>query len=135
MSYTSSRSRYLENELLNRPKEWLVPLLYEHLLVNLNRAAVQMEMRDIEGKSASLTRAMDILMELSGSLDHDQGGAIAGQLSALYSFFASEIMAVGRNLDAARLRKNIAIIAELHDAWVKAAEQVAPRGALAGAAA
>ena len=32
---------YLEADILSRPKEWLIPLLYEHLLSSLRRAAVR----------------------------------------------------------------------------------------------
>ena len=35
----SARMEALENEILTRPREWLVPLLYEHLLSSLRRAS------------------------------------------------------------------------------------------------
>lgn len=129
MSYHSANDRYLENEILSRPKEWLVPLLYQHLISSLSRASVQIEVRDIEGKAASLDRASRILFELLGSLDHEQGGEIAARLAELYSYLAGEIITVGRTLDAEHLQRLIGILSELHEAWVQAAEQVAPRRA------
>jgi flagellar protein FliS len=129
MSYASRRSTYLEAEVLSCPPEWLVPLLYEHLLVNLRRAAVQIEARDIEGKCASLEKASSIVLELAGALNHEEGGELAGRLSALYGFFAGEIMTIGRTLELARLERLVSLVAELHEGWVQAAETVAPRGA------
>jgi flagellar secretion chaperone FliS len=136
MSYGSSSSRYLEAEVLSRPKEWLVPLMYEHLLSNLRRADLQIASGDYEGKSVSLEKAQSIVLELIGSLDFARGGEIASRLSALYAYFATEIMTVGRSLDRAQLGRLIEMIEGLHDAWTQAAEAVAPRsrngGAIAG---
>jgi flagellar secretion chaperone FliS len=128
MSYTTATTRYLEADVLSRSPEWLVPLLYEHLLKHLRRADLQIETRDLEGKAASLERAQAIVLELAGSLDHQQGGEIAQRLSALYAYFAGEIMSIGRSLDRAHLGRLIAMIADLHDGWVQAAEAIAPRG-------
>lgn len=128
MTYGGSGARYLEAEIMSRPAEWLVPLLYEHLLSNLRRAEVQIEAGDMEGKATSLERAQAIVMELLSSLDAERGGEVATRLAALYAFFVDEIMTAGRSLDVVRLRRSTAMIAELHDAWTQAAEQVAPRG-------
>jgi flagellar secretion chaperone FliS len=128
MSYTASTERYLEAEVMSRPKEWLVPLMYEHLLKHLRRATIQIETRDIEGKATSLEKAQSIVLELAGSLDHEKGGEIAQRLSALYAYFAGELITIGRTLDTAHLNRLIDMIADLHDGWVQAATQVAPRG-------
>jgi flagellar secretion chaperone FliS len=120
-------SRYLEAEVLSRPKEWLVPLMYEHLLSSLRRAAVQIAAGDLEGKAVSLEKAQGIVMELIASLDFERGGEIAPRLSALYAYFSGEIMAVGRSLDQGQLERLIEMIAGLHEAWVQAATAVSPR--------
>ena len=127
MSYASQTSRYLENDIMSRRPEWLVPLLYEHLLVCFERASVQMAAGDIEGKAASLEKASAILAELLSSLDLEKGGEIAKQLSALYAFFAGELLTISRTQDRAALARMAAMVSELHGAWVAAAEEVAPR--------
>jgi flagellar secretion chaperone FliS len=129
MSYGGSRDRYLENEVLSRPREWLVPLLYEHLLSSLRRAGVQMDLGDYEGKGKSLGKANAIVLELAASLDGEQGGDLAKNLSGLYAFFVTEIRGISRTMDTRRLHRLVGIIAELHEAWVGAAEQLAPRSA------
>ena len=129
MSYAYATSQYLESDILSRPREWLVPLLYEHLLANLRRAAVQIESRDFEGKASSLSKANQIVAELLATLDRERGGDVADALVSLYGYFAIEIMNVGRTLDLGTLNRLVAMIADLHEAWVQAAEQVAPRGA------
>lgn len=120
-------TRYLENEVMSRSPEWLVPLVYEALLTSLRRAAVHIENGDIEGKAVSLARAGALVAELMATLDRDKGGEIAERLSSLYAYFSLEIMNIGRSLDHTALARLIAMVDELHDAWVQAAEQVAPR--------
>lgn len=127
MTYGASSTQYLEADIVGRPREWLVPLLYDHLLASLRRADAQIRAGDFAGKAASLERATAILMELLSSLDHENGGELARQLAALYGFLAGEIMTIGRSLDTARLDRVTAMVAELHDAWTQAAEAVAPR--------
>ena len=137
MSYNAQAGRYLEAEVMSRPREWLVPLLYDHLLSGLNRAAYQIEHRDVEGKAASLERAVAILFELTSALDHERGGELAGHLSSLYSFFVDELITAGRTLDSERVTRLIPLITDLREAWVEAADSVAPRHrveALSGAA-
>ena len=128
MTYGSVSAQYLEADILSRPKEWLVPLIYEHLISALHRARVQIETGDLAGKAVSLQKASDIVFELLITLDRERGGELANQLASVYTFLAAEIVTIGRTLDTAYLQRLTAIVTELHEAWVQAAEQVAPRG-------
>lgn len=129
MSYGyGTKSAYIEADVLSRSKEWLIPLLYEHLVASLRRAAVQIELKDVEGRAQSLDKASGIVLELASSLDREKGGALAGQMASLYAFFISEILHVGRTQDPARLQRIIDMAQELSEAWTQAAEQVSPRG-------
>lgn len=132
--YGTKTTAYLEADIMSRPKEWLIPLLYEHLLSSLRRAAVQFEANDIDGRSQSLDKASAIVMELASSLDRERGGQIAAELSSLYAFFVTEIMQIGLTRDRGRLSKLAAIVEELLEAWTRAAEEVSPRNAARPAA-
>ena len=121
MGYSAYTSKYLENDVVSRPKEWLVPLLYEHLLAHLRRAQVQIQQHDFEGKAVSLEKASSIVIELISSLDREKGGEFAQRLSALYAYFGSEIVNIGRTLNTVQLGKMIDMIGNLHESWVIAA--------------
>lgn len=127
MAQSGIATRYLEHEVMSRSNEWLVPLMFEHLLLNLRRAAKQMETGDAAGRSAHLSKASAILFELLGTLDREAGGAVAEQLASLYGFLATELMDVSRTDDRQRLQRIIGIVAELHDGFRQAAEHIAPR--------
>lgn len=108
---------------MSRSQGWLIPLLYEHLLANLRRAKVQIESGDLEGKGESIGKASSIVIELLGSLDVAGGGEIAQRLGALYSFYGSEIMRIGRTLDVGSLDKIILMVADLHESWLVVAKE------------
>ena len=127
--YGTKSTAYLEADIMSRPKEWLIPLLSEHLLSSLRRAAVQIEANDIAGRTQSLDKASAIVLELSSSLNREEGGQIAAELSSLYAFFVTEILQIGLSRDLGRLHKLALIVEEMLDAWTKAAEQVSPRNA------
>lgn len=128
MSYGKQTARYNEAKILGSSREQLVVLLYEHLLVCLRRAAIQIHNRDYEGKAASFEKASDILYELLASLNLEAGGELASRLAALYGWFITEIGDVSRTLDRERLERMIAIVGNLHDAWVQAAAQLQQGG-------
>lgn len=135
MGYSAYTAKYLTNDVLSRPKEALVPLLYEHLLAQLRRGQVQIQHRDYEGKAASLEKASAILIELIAALDRERGGELASRLAALYAYFGGEIAAAGNTLDVPRLARLTEMVASLHESWVIAARTACPTAASAAPAA
>ncbi len=132
MKYDARIQAYQENAVLTTSREQLVPLLYEHLLVNLRRAVRQIRERDIEGKAASVEKASAILFELLGSLDFEAGGELAARLASLYNYFLRELSEASRTLDARRLEPVIEMVASLHESWVAAVRVVTGSGEEAG---
>jgi flagellar protein FliS len=121
MRQTNGAAAYQEAKIMGSSREQLVVLLYEHLLANLRRAAIQLHKQDIEGRGRSLERASDIVFELLSALDHDAGGELASRLAALYAYFIGEISTIGRTQDAVRLDRLTSLVAMLHKSWSQAA--------------
>ena len=103
----------------------LVVILFEHLVVNLERARIAMERNDIELRVTSLRRARDIVTELLGTLDFEQGGALANQLADLYQYMLYELVDIGKRGDLYVMRKLVNVATLLRDGFVGAAEQLA----------
>lgn len=136
MTYAKKSSGYLQNDILGRPREWLVPVILEHLMRHLGRAIVQFEMDDVAGRTQSIGRATSIVYGLMADLDHEQGGEIADHLAGLYSFWAQEIMQASRAREPQRLAEVRDMVAEIHEAFTAAAQELSPRnGAMKLAAA
>jgi len=124
MSYDRQLATYRETKVLSSSPEQLVPILYEHLLVNLKRAEKHIRAKEIEAKVESVEKASAILYELLSCLDFDAGGEIASRLASLYSYFIKEVREASRALDPNRFVPLIEMVASLHESWLEAAKIV-----------
>ena len=128
MSYgavAKQASRYREAEVLTASPARLVVIVYEHVLVNLRRARLVVDDTGESTRGESLERARAALAELLVSLDKEKGGELAGRLASIYTFMLGELAVLGVKPNAGRLDAIIALVGELHEAFV----QVARRGA------
>ena len=100
----------------------LIQMLYDRALtaVSRSKAALSEDALDIETAHLELTRAQDIIMELSLSLDHDQGGPIAASMAALYEFCHRTLVSVNASKDPSQLEAVQKVVADLRSAWVEA---------------
>ena len=99
MSYATQSSSYREMEIHAASPHKLVVIVFEQLVVHFERARIAMERNDIELRVTSLRRARDIVTELLGTLDFEQGGPIANQLADLYQYMLYELVDVGTRGD------------------------------------
>jgi flagellar protein FliS len=106
----------------------LTILLFEHLEVVMRRAQTAIRNDAVELRVANLGRAREIVSELLGTLDLDNGGDIALDLSMLYGFLLSELVDVGIRRDAIRLGRLIGIVNTLSTAFAGAAQQLEEAG-------
>lgn len=111
-------------EIYSASPERLVVIVFEQLVVNLERARIAMERDDLTLQVLSLGRARGLLYELFNTLDEDSGGPLAVQLADLYQFMLVELVDVGPRGDITTLRKLIGMATSLRDGFVGAAEQV-----------
>ena len=123
MTYEEERARYLETQIVSSSPEQLVPLMYQHLLVNLKKAGDQIEAGDQEGKAESLQKASAIVFELMGALDLEQGGEIAMRLASLYTYFTKRISEAGRTLNLDIIVELTGLVGSLHESWLDAAKR------------
>lgn len=123
MSYPSQTSSYREMELLSASPERLVVIVFEQLVVNLERARIAMERNDIELRVTALRRARGLLSELLATLDFEKGGGIAKQLADLYQFMLYELVDIGQRGDLHVMRKLVSIASNLRDGFVGASQQ------------
>ncbi len=121
MSYASQSSSYREMEIQSASPERLVVIVFEQLVVNLERARIAMERKDIELRVTSLRRARGLVGELLATLDFEKGGALANQLADLYQFMLYELVDIGQRGDVTTMRKLVNIATALRDGFSSAA--------------
>lgn len=122
MSYANHAAQYQEVAVRSAAPGQLVVMVYDHLLLNLRRARLAVVEGNIELRMTSLDRARQALGELLATLDHERGGEVAGQLSALYTFIFGELADLGLHPDAERLDRLAGIVSELRDAFATVAQ-------------
>lgn len=128
MSYATMQTGYREMELHAASPERLVCYVFEQLVLNLERARVAMERKDVEGRVVALRRARGLVSELLTTLDVEKGGPLAVELAGHYQVMQYELVDVGMRGDLVTLGKLIRIATALRDGFVGAAAQLAGAG-------
>ena len=127
--YGSQAARYRDTDLASASPGRLVVMLYDQILLSLRRARIALDAGQIETRATQIIRASDMITELRLVLDHEQGGAIAANLDALYAYMLAELIDANRRQDPAPLDRVLVIAGELRDAFgqvVSAATASAP---------
>jgi flagellar protein FliS len=110
--------RYKEMEVLTATPGELVVMVYDHLLTSLLRARAAIVNGDHETRLAEFGKARDAVGELLATLDRERGGAVAGQLGGLYTFFLRELTALGIDPAVDRLDRITNMVRDLREAFV-----------------
>jgi flagellar secretion chaperone FliS len=131
MSYAAQSSSYREMEIQSASPHKLVVIVFEQLVINLERARIAMERNDINLRVTSVRRARDLVFELLGTLNIEAGGPLAVELAGHYQVMLYELMDLGIRNDVKTIGKLINIATPLRDGFVGAAEQLAREGARA----
>lgn len=125
MTYSARSASYREMEILSASPGRLVVMMFDHLMVQFERARIAMERQDIELQTTSICKARAIVSELLATLDFEKGGEIAAQLSALYTFMLSEMVDIGMRRDSVGVSRLALIAADLREGFSGAAAQEA----------
>ncbi|MDO8106128.1 flagellar export chaperone FliS [Isoptericola sp. b441] len=137
MNYAAVRARYLDDTVRTASPATLLTMLYDRLVLDLQRAEELQRAGDRPGAGQQLVHAQDIVSELSGTLDTDawDGGQ---QLMSVYSFLLTELVGANMSGDPERTAGCRRVVEPLRDAWHDAAASLTPtvpaqRGAYAAA--
>ena len=97
----------------------LVEIMFEQLLLRIDRALKCLERGDMPAMFQSRARASDILNALEESLDFDRGGEIATTLAVVYREASNRLNAAQGADTEPMLRGAREIISEISDAWTQ----------------
>jgi flagellar secretion chaperone FliS len=123
-SVDARRSQYIREAVLSATPVRLLTMLYDRLLLDLNRAEAEQEQQNWGSASEQLLHAQAILSELSSSLKVELWDGAEG-LRALYTYVSTALIAANTRKDVARTREGIALLEPLRTAWHEAAERLA----------
>jgi flagellar protein FliS len=101
----------------------LVVMLYQGAVRFIRLGIEAMEREDAKAAHTNLVRAQDIIVELLGSLNRDEGGQIADQLASLYDYCFRRLVQANVKKDPAPAREVVGILRDLGFAWQEIAAQ------------
>jgi flagellar protein FliS len=117
-----ARARFLRDRVLTASPAQRVVMLYDRLLLDLRLAATT---EDRYAAGAHVDHALQVVAELSGSLDQRHGGP-AENLSAIYGYLIGGLLQARISDDLTGIDGYIAIVDDLRSAWAQVAAPAAP---------
>jgi flagellar protein FliS len=111
------RDVYLDTRVLSADPLELVHILYQHTLAMVADARRFLAEGNIAGRGRSITRAIAAIDELDTSLDRQSGGAIAGNLAALYQYMRGRLLTANIRQEDAPLAEVESLLRTLGEAW------------------
>lgn len=122
-SLDRAKQQYLEQQVASATPERLLTLLYDRLLVDIDRAASAQEAEDWPVAATHLTHAQWIVSELNGSLTDVWDGA--AELRGVYTYLTGRLISANIAHDLEATVECRGLVAPLRDAWHAAAEMTA----------
>ncbi|MFK0400979.1 flagellar export chaperone FliS [Microbacterium sp. NPDC090225] len=118
-SLERAKQQYLEQQVASASPERLLTLLYDRLLVDVDRAGAAQAAEDWVAAGTHLTHAQQIVAELSGSLTDAWDGS--ADLRAVYTYVTGRLIAANIGHDRAATAECRELVAPLREAWHQAA--------------
>ena len=121
---SNARAAYLDASVATASPARLLVMLFDRLVLDVQRGLDAQRRGDFEDTHRHLTHAQDIVMELQSSLKADEfrGGY---DLAALYGFLHRQLVMANIRKDAALTDEVLTLVTDLCDAWRQAALQCA----------
>lgn len=113
----------------------LVLTILDAVLARLAAARACIERREKQRMAGLLHSAVVLIAELRGSLNLQDGGALAQNLSDLYDYMARRLIHANLNSDAAAVAEVLSLLEEIRGAWATIGPQVRPAAQRAASAA
>ena len=119
----AARSLYNRDAVLSASPARILTMLYDRLLLDLQRAETAQRMHNHQAASPHLLHAQDIVAELMSSLRPELWDGGPGLL-ALYSYVTTAMISANTRRDIEKTRECIRLLEPLRAAWHQAAENV-----------
>jgi flagellar protein FliS len=109
--------QYRQTQVTTVDKGRLIVLLYEGAIKFLREAVKANEAGDIPAKANFINRTLDIISELSQSLNMQDGGEIAYNLKRIYQFWTEHLLKAKIAKDNTAMMDVIEMMCNLIEAW------------------
>jgi flagellar secretion chaperone FliS len=118
--------RYLEARVMSASPVELVRMLYGAAQQAVREARRRLAAGDPGARSREISRAMEILVELSAALDRKKGGELAGELAELYDYMRRRLGDANVRQADEPLEEVLRLLATVSAAWDEVAAASRP---------
>ena len=118
MAYGRFVQEYRKGSVNGASPVQLIIMLYDGALKYMEAGKHAVLAGDLQNQNNYLQRAQRIIMELMSCLDMKEGGDIAKNLLALYTYVLNELVQANVNDTAAPIDRSMKILSELRESWV-----------------
>ena len=119
-------STYRTIDTLGKSQVDLILQVYDGAIAAFKAASEHYANEELQGGYEQLERARKFLVHLYTTLDQDQGGEVATNLSKLYTFMICQIDAAETTHDSNLIDSNVRVLENLRTAWMTIREQSDP---------
>lgn len=120
MNPAQKRAQLNREAILSASPARLLTMLYDRLLLDLNRAEVAQQAGEWAVASENLVHAQEIIAELISSMNPEAWDGAHG-LQSLYAFATQTLINANIRRDPAQTRQAIELLEPLRQAWHEAA--------------
>ena len=124
MTYTNPRAALaqygqssLQSEVAAASPHRLIQLLMEGALEKIAKSRGFLQRGEIAEKGRHIGWAVSIIDSLRASLDHDQGGELAGNLEALYDYMERRLVQANAQNSEEMLEEVADLLRDIKSAW------------------
>ncbi len=110
---------YVQAQVTTTSQGQLLVLLYDGGIKYLTQAKEKIAERDVKAKGNLISRALDVINELDGSLNLEKGGSLAENLHKLYFYCSTRLLLANIRMDPALIDEVINVLAGLRSAYAE----------------
>ncbi|MBT3979871.1 MAG: flagellar export chaperone FliS [Bacteriovoracaceae bacterium] len=108
---------YKKTSVHTSSKEQILLMLYQAAIKHCKLAMQAIDEKNLAQKGEAIGKLQDIVIELNNSLDHEVGGKIAEELSALYDYVLHASTQANIDIEKAPLEGCLSVLTTLYDGW------------------
>lgn len=113
---------YFQTKVSTTDQGQLLIMLYDGALRYLAQAREKIETKDFAAKGVLISKVMDIINELSSSLNLEKGGSLATNLNNLYVLCTARLLQANLKMDLKALDSVVQILSGLRSAYAQIIE-------------
>ena len=117
MAYGTNIDQYRKSSVSSASPLRLVVMLYDGALRFMEAGKHAMGKGDVYAQNENIQKAQSIITELMATLDMDQGGEVAGNLSSLYSYIYQRLVEANIEDKPEHIDECAQLLRDLRESW------------------